>query len=131
MTQVLETISDVCGLLEKLPLVTVVECSVLDGIALVRVTVGSLASRAALQRECQGANVELDPWVRLGEPTSDKEIRPPASCMIRARTGEIETIQFGNLQLLGIHLAWHLRRVGILERSSASVLLARWNAPDV
>ncbi|KAB8195612.1 hypothetical protein FKV24_004910 [Lysobacter maris] len=52
--------------------------------------------------------------------------------MLSARTPAIETIAQGHLQLLAIHLVWHLQRLGALSAEVANRRLREWGAagPD-
>jgi len=75
----------------------------------------------ALQRLALGANVCLEPWPSASASGSVKHT-------LVAGTAANDTIEFGELQLLGIHLAWHLHRLGLLATPRANLLLRNWHA---
>ena len=78
-----------------------------------------------------GANVELEPWVRLSVPEESTGLFPPTSCTLLAGTLPRDGIELGSLQLLGIHLAWALHKAGALPSSAANQLLQQWHGAAI
>jgi hypothetical protein len=112
----------VCDLLRRVPDVTVFELRRVPNAVEIDFCVHSEESARALERIALGANVGINPWEKslvLGNRTFI------ASTQIR------DEIASGELQLLGIHLAWYLHRAGRLKASDANTLLRRWGAVEV
>ena len=125
------TLSKVCELLATLPHVQVAEEQLLSASARVGLVVASGDSMHTLQRSCMGANVELEPWVRLSAPDESAGFFPSTSCTLLASTLPRDGIALGSLQLLGIHLVWALHKAGALPTSAANHLLQQWHGAAV
>ena len=125
-----DTLQDIVGLLGMLPGIVVTSCERTRDVVQITFYVADGASLAALQREVEGANVALDPWIRhaFGEAV---RLDAPVRHTITANCRAFDSIQFGYLQLLGIHLTWHLHRVGALTAEDANARLDRWRAVRV
>jgi len=115
----------VCGLAGLVPGVTVLsrETSTTDACIVVR-TSGQAAINA-LQFIALSANAGIEPWLR--EP----ELGAEAEQAIVARFQPRDGLEFGELQILGIHLVWHLHKTGLLHSADANALLRKWNAAQV
>jgi hypothetical protein len=114
-------LESVCDLLCKIPGVTVHECRQAPDEASIEFSVQFQQSTRDLQRACEASNVSIEPW--------ERGVLVPGSYSIRAATNAPDG--FSGLQLLGVHLAWHLHKVGILAAPEANKLLRAWNAAEV
>jgi len=128
MSSVDATLKKVCELLGMLPGV-VVSNSGFDGKrAKIEVVVSNVESMLALQKATEGANAGFRPWLRLVK--TDTAIAP-TTCVIGAGTESFTIIKCGFLQLLGIHLVWHLHYAGTMPAPAANKLLRRWRGDPV
>jgi len=93
----------------------------LQGIARIGFTVVPEESALAIQRAATGANVPIIPWER--GPLVPGHYELVASMQ--------EHDGFSELQVLGIHVTWHLYRVGLLSSDQANSRLRRWRATEV
>lgn len=82
-------------------------------------------SIGALQFSALSANVEVEPWVK--DLPSGAQSEQTLFAKTRLRDG----LEFGELQILGVHLVRHLKRVGLLPAHEANRLLAKWSAAPV
>ena len=124
-----QTLDQTCWLLQQLPEVTLLDCELGNVAARIKVTHSNEDSVHALQLISLGANVALEPWIHIsaeGDPVS-----LPIEQNLIARSGSRGLIEFGELQLLGIHLAWHLHKIGLLTTTHANSLLGSWRADTV
>jgi hypothetical protein len=121
----------VCGLLERLSAVAVLSAQFYDDRAELTLTTQSAVSLAAIQRSCQGANVDIVPWIRLSAAEEAAEKIAPVTSFLTADAEAFEGFDCGYLQLLGIHLVWYLHRTGNLSTSEANELLEMWNGVRV
>jgi hypothetical protein len=80
-----------------------------------------------LQQMTLGANVLLEPW---RHPT-DAAQSTQTKYMLIASTTTRDAIEFGELQLLGVHLVWHLHHTGALTTPDANALLSGWHGVAV
>jgi hypothetical protein len=78
-----------------------------------------------------GANVSLEPWLKLSEQDLSVGQFSPVACKLSADTTPFDMIECGNLQLLGIHLVWQLYNLGTISKSSANILLGQWRGAPV
>jgi len=81
----------------------------------------------ALQRITLGANVHIEHRLH----PSNAGISQPVTLILVARTSVRDSIEFGELQLLDIHLAWHLYGAGVLTALQANLLLQTWRGATV
>ena len=124
-----QTLDQVCSLLKQLPGVTLLRSGLGAGIANIEITHTVEATVDDLQRVTEGANVAIEPWLpAFGTAGS---IRLPAKQTLIARTDPRDSIEFGDLQLLGIHIAWHLHKAGLLTTARANNLLRQWHGATV
>ncbi|MCF7222932.1 hypothetical protein [Marilutibacter chinensis] len=87
-----------------------------------------IRSTVEIRRLCMAANVAMAPVVLDPSCAGDMQ----HSCFsLSADTTAMETISHGNLQLLGIHLVWHLHRRDVLPADAANLLLRGWSAAPV
>jgi hypothetical protein len=121
----------VCDLLERLSAVVVLSAHLRGDRAELTLATESGVSLAAIQRSCQGANVAIAPWVKLSIAEESSERIAPVTSLLIADAEGFEGIACGYLQLLGIHLIWHLHRTGNLPTGEANELLAMWNGARV
>ena len=129
MFSVNQTASQVLTLLETLPGIDVLKQDINEKIATFAIRSHDAASARSLQSLCQGANAALDPPLLLRDP--DFNTDKPRQFSLSASFESFERIRHGNLQLLGIHLAWHLHAIGLLSQVSANELLYHWNGQTV
>jgi hypothetical protein len=125
------TLLEVCELLAMLPHVQVQAEQLLPDSARIELIVGSGSSMHTLQRSCMGADVSLEPWIRLSLSEESATSIPSASCVLLASTLALDGIALGYLQLLGIHLVWSLHKSGSLPASAANRLLHQWKGVAV
>ena len=114
----LESVRD---LLCKIPGVTIHECRLAPDEVFIEFSVQLQQSARDVQRVCEGANVPIEPW--------EKGVLVPGTYSILASTNSRD--DFSGLKLLGVHLAWHLHKRGILAAPKANELLRGWNAAEV
>lgn len=78
---------------------------------------------------CEAANASLQHPVRLRDP----ELRSGETkkLLISAGIERFDSIEFGRLQLLGIHLVWHLHRTAEISAEAANELLQQWHGARV
>ena len=69
------------------------------------------------------------PAIRPSEP--DASTRSPKQFGLVANTAKIGEVELGQLQLLAIHLVWHLHKVGLIATSHANILLQTWRGAAV
>lgn len=120
-----ETLQKVCGLLEETPGISVPSSALDAECARISVSVCSAATVGALQRLALAANVRVSP--RVEQPADGDALQQ----VIVANTSSRDGLFYGELQMLGIHLAWHLHAVGILDDDRANALLRPWGAAAV
>ena len=124
MPELVQTLDHVCDLLTRLPGVVISQKSLEIDRARIEIMVSKPSAIEPIQQMVLGANVRLDPWVELPAPTRFRGT-------LIAATSARESIQFGELQLLGIHAVWHLHGAGILDASYANTLLYNWHGAPV
>ena len=116
-----------CQLLGQLPGVVILDSRYADHISQIEISVENAASMEVIQNCCMGANVPLEPWIKLTE----QWLFQPVQCKLVAETESFELIQCGSLQILGIHLIWQLYKLGIMSKSSANILLEQLHGAQV
>ena len=117
-----QTLALVNDLLGTLPGLAVSGATILDGCARIQVS-ATAAAIDSLQSTSLGANVSLEPW----HHPADVSPALPTEHLLVASTYRQDSIEFGNLQLLGIHLVWHLHSTGALDAPRANDLLRAWH----
>ncbi len=131
MNAVDEMLVQTCQLLGKLPGVVVLDSGYADHNSQIEISVENGASMEVIQNCCMGANVPLEPWIKLPEQLLATEYFQPVQCKLVAETESFELIQCGSLQILGIHLIWQLHKLGIMPKSSANILLEQLHGAPV
>jgi len=127
MRDINQVLDRVCDLLGQLPGVAVLHSALSAEGARVELAAHNALAIEALQRITLGANVRIE-----SKPhSSNAGISQPVTLILVACTSERESIEFGELQLLGIHLAWHLHSVGVLAAPQANLLLQTWHGATV
>ena len=124
MSEIDQALSEVRALIAALPGCTLIESSVRDGRATFELLVEQRDALAALQEVSTAANAELEPWVDLCHESTSWPMRLSLSSML----SPMEGIAHGNLQLVGIHLVWHMHRTALMTSLDSNRLLQRWNA---
>jgi hypothetical protein len=122
-----ETLQKVCGLLEETPGISVPSSALDAECARISVSLCSAATVGALQRLALAANVRVSPRVEQPGDGDGDALRQ----VIVANTSARDGLFYGELQMLGIHLAWHLHAAGILDDDRANALLRPWGAAPV
>lgn len=79
----------------------------------------------SLQFLASSANVGALPWLK--HPAPEIEINQ----VLSASFARLDTLRFGYLQILGIHIIWRLHKLGLMSRAQANPLLRRWRAVEV
>lgn len=125
MTTVIETLGVVCGLAGQIPGVKVLSSGILANEARIVVRVSGAETIDAIQFITGSANADIDPWIRKPEPDAEAELTIVASFLPR------DELEFGELQIVGIHLVWRLHRIGLLQAADANRLLHKWGAVEV
>jgi hypothetical protein len=120
-----------CQLLGQLPGVIVLNSGYADHNSQIEISVENAASMEVIQNCCMGANVPLEPWIKLPEQWLSTNFFQPVRCILVAETEPFELIQCGSLQILGIHLIWQLNKLGIMSKSSANILLEQLQGAPV
>jgi len=127
MSSVVQIFNEVRRLLDALPEVKVVGSRVSGDVAIFEIESHSASAALVVQQLCEAANVSFEPAVRPHEP----ELRGMAARVLSASTQGFDTIQYGNLQLLAIHLVWHLHGIGSIETLVANEFLDTWHGARV
>ena len=125
MSSVTQTINQVSALLRSLPGVSVERQGINAIFATFEVTTNSANSAQTLQTICEAANATLEPPLLLRDPDFNSETT--RTFAISANLEPFENIRHGTLQILGIHLVWHLRAIGAIPQDVASELLHHWH----
>ena len=129
MSSASQTLDEISRLLDALPGIVVLNRHIDDQNAVLEITSHGAVSTHLLQNLCEGANVALAPPLRLRDPELHAEINRHFS--LSASTEGLELIELGYLQLLGIHLVWHLHRAGEMPAEVANRYLQQWNGAQV
>ena len=127
MSSVVQTFNEVSRLLEALPGIAVTSHRLDDQAAIFEILSTSGNSALTVQRLCVAANVALEPPVLLRNPMHEGQV----SLLMSTGVERFESFEAGRLQLLGIHIVWHLHATGCMSADAANQLLARWNAARV
>jgi len=127
MREIRKVLDQVCDLLGQLPSVAVLQSASNAESVRIELAAHDTSAIEVLQRITLAANVHIEPQLQL----SNASISPPARFMLVAGTSERDSIEFGELQLLGIHLAWHLHSAGVLAAPQANLLLQTWHGATV
>ena len=126
LRQTIERVSDLLG---SLPGTSLLGCNINDAEIGFEVLATDSAATKVLNELSLGANVAILP--AIGESVSVGSLNPAVKLVLVASAAERDGVAFGELQLLGIHLVWHLHEVGMLEPSRANSLLQDWGAAAV
>ena len=129
MSSAVQTLNEISRLLDALPGTAVLDHRIDGNNAILEITSHGVTSAHLVQSLCEAANVAMEPPVRLHEPGFNAETTRHFS--LSANTEGFDSIGFGYLQLLGIHLVWHLHRIGEMPTETANLLLQRWNGARV
>jgi hypothetical protein len=124
MSDIDQTLCEVGALLDLLPGCEMLGTDLQNDRAVIELLVEHREALVVLEDVSQAANARLAPWVDLRNEPPVGAVRLTLSPMV----SPFERIDHGNLQLVGIHLAWHLHRVGLLTTRDANKLLKCWNA---
>jgi len=129
MSSVNQTLNQVSALLRSLPGVSVERQGINATSATFEVTTSSANSAHTLQTICEAANAALEPPLLLRDPDFNSETTRTFALSVSLEP--FENIRHGTLQLLGIHLVWHLHTVGALPQDAANELLHYWHGHRV
>lgn len=129
MPCVREALDEVSRLLDEVVGITVLDRRIDGDDAVLGISSQSVTSTHQLQRLCTAANVALEPPLRARGVSTDADALGHFS--IHARYQGFDVIESGHLQLLGIHLVWHLHGTGSLSTEAANTLLQRWKGAQV
>ena len=127
MSSAVHTIKRVSRLLSAFPGIAVTSDRLAGNSAVFEITSSDHASALAIQTLCVAANTALQPNVLVRDPANEAR----RSFLLSASTNKLDSMEFGYLQLLGIHIVWHLHSVGAISASAADDFLERWNAARV
>lgn len=129
MSSAVQTLNDISRLFDSLPGIKVLDRRIDDHSAILDIISRDVSSTNLVQSLCEATNVSLEPPVRLHESAVSAETTWHFS--LSANAQGFDLIEFGHLQLLGIHLVWHLHRVGKIPTGAANRLLQQWNGARV
>ncbi|PZQ13206.1 MAG: hypothetical protein DI564_11910 [Rhodanobacter denitrificans] len=130
MSDLHRLLEDVSHLLDALAGVSVLDRHVRESQAIFHIDIRNDVATYQLQRLCTAANVELTPAPHSKEH-QELQTDNIRRFSIRANCRPFDFIDFGYLQLLGVHLVWHLHGVGVLSPDAANTRLRRWRASEV
>lgn len=121
-------LDETCRLLALLPGIHVLDARLVGEAAQLDLACTDAGSAERVQRLCEAANVGIRAFhVGVDDAGGARQQRLALS----ARTTAIETIAQGTLQLLAIHLVWHLHCLGVLSTVTANQHLRTWSAAAV
>jgi hypothetical protein len=124
MSEVAKTLHDVGALLALLPGCELRGSNLRDDRAIMEFLVEHRDALDALSKISMAANAALDPSGVLRNASLTWPVRLTLSPLV----SPMEGIAHGNLQLVGIHLVWHLHRAGLMSGRDSNQMLRRWNA---
>ncbi|WP_157862435.1 hypothetical protein [Xanthomonas sp. NCPPB 1128] len=122
-----QLVSDVRGLLGLVMDVKVLRTRVSADTAILEIVSDSPSATLAVQLLCAAANVSFEPNVS----SDDSVLSGMAAWDIAADTRGFDPVQHGYLQLLAIHLVWHLHDSGVMPAQAANALLDMWHGGRV
>ncbi len=125
MIAVDRTAQEVARLADMIPGVKVLGCEISASGARLRVAAAEPGAVDALQRAALAANVSIEPWLK------DLPLGTSAEQTISAQCERRDELEFGELQILGIHLVWHLKNTGLMASVEANTMLSKWGAASV
>jgi len=125
MTSVPETLRAVCDLLGQLPGVSVQSSEELSDRTRIVIRVAGADAISAVQFIAGSANVGIEPSFR--KPQQNKNVVQTLEANFQKR----DDLEFGELQILGIHCVWRLHKIGILSVPVANRQLLAWSAAQV
>lgn len=120
-------LDEVADLMARLRGVEVLERRQAGSTAVLEIACADTASAERFLRLCAAANVAMTPSRR---PAAADHTGCPHFSLVADMTA-FDTIQEGYLQLLAIHLVWHLHHSGTLSAAAANGLLRGWHAMPV
>ena len=120
-----ETLQAVVSLASLIPGVSVLDSEMLATDARIHLLASSDRAIVALQQAALASNANVDPW--LPDNSESNATRQTITATTDSRDG----LEYGELQMLGIHLVWHLHSVGLLANADANARLDQWGAARV
>jgi len=120
-----------CGLLEMLPGLLIVSTELMETEATLTLSISDDSSLDQLCLLTTAANVSTQKMSPNGELEQVPSQADTARICLTASTAPRDTVAVGALQLLCIHLVWHLHQVGKLSTQHANSMLDRWSASRV
>jgi hypothetical protein len=124
MSDVDNTLRDVGALFALLPGCELLGSNLQDDRAIMELLMEHRDALDALSEISMAANAALEPSavVRNASPTW------PVRLTLSPLVSPMEGIAHGSLQLVGIHLVWHLHRAGLMTSRDSNQMLQLWNA---
>ncbi len=120
MLDAAETLEEIANLFAQLPGVEILGYDLSDSVAMLHLRIRGADAIQAVQRLSISANVDPEPFVKTSESGVELE-----QALI-AKLQSVETLELGNLQMLGIHVIWHLHRSGLAATREANEYLTKW-----
>ena len=120
-----ETLQEIARLAGMIPGIAVRGQELSSTCARIKFIGKEVAAVDAMQKASLAANASVEPW--LEDLPSGAASEQTLSVTFQQRDG----LEFGELQILGIHLAWHLNKIGLLPSAEANCLLSKWGAAPV
>jgi hypothetical protein len=121
----LETLQTVCSLVSLMPGVTMLGSEIVDTGARIRFFASERYAISAVKTCAEAANATVEPWLY------DVSESNPREQTISAATQARDGLEHGELQMLGIHLVWHLHSLDLLPTAEANSLLEKWGAAEL
>ncbi|PPU64679.1 hypothetical protein XpiCFBP4643_21810 [Xanthomonas pisi] len=122
MSQAVQLLSEVRRLLGTLPDAKVVGSRISGNVAIFEIESHSANTALVVQQLCEAANVSAERIFHLRAPDPFGK----TVWILRASAEGFDQIIPGNLQLLGIHLVWHLYGIGEIPAQAANERLDMW-----
>ncbi|WP_420008680.1 hypothetical protein [Xanthomonas sacchari] len=127
MPAVDQLVGDVRQLLNLLADVEVLRSRVSGDTAILEIVSHSPSATLAVQLLCAAANVSFE----SNANSSDSALYGTTTWDLVVSTRGFDLVPHGYLQLLAIHLVWHLHAIGVIPEQAANALLDNWHGGRV
>jgi hypothetical protein len=129
MSEIDQTLSEVSALFALVPGCELRGSTLQDDHVIMELLVEHRGALAALSDISMAANAALEPSAVLRSVLLRNESPSwPVRLTLSPVALPTEGIAHGNLQLVGVHLVWHLHRAGLMTGRDSNRMLQRWNA---
>ncbi|WP_440985254.1 hypothetical protein ACQHIH_19905 [Xanthomonas sontii] len=127
MSTVDQLVSDVDQLLDLLTDVEVLRSYVSGDTATLEIVSHSPSATLVVQLLCAAANVSFE----SNASSDDSALYGITTWDLVVSTRGFDLVPHGYLQLLAIHLVWHLHDIGVIPEKAANALLDMWHGGRV